>query len=279
MAEVNRYQLAFKRYSKCQNLVKKYRICVVIFSRIINLPLYAYVLFILRSEILDNIQKKKEQDKEPPQSPSFQQQAAKPAEKQQVNTPDGTNINISVTQHVPAQLLSPPHGSSSPAQSKEDSKDKTIKVANSTTITLIENNNLNGEKEKDNNYHKNYFTLEPKSEKKDESNKNSITITRTIPKPSPGSSQGDKSKAPSKATKRPLQYLETLAEKAGITFEDKYEAANTLLALDKQNNHFRRPEIKPPKSESENHTQGEDYRFRGHKEEDDKIQVQVNYFN
>ncbi|CAH2208122.1 jg22954 [Pararge aegeria aegeria] len=196
---------------------------------------------ISRSEILDSIQKKKEQDKEQTQSPSFQPQLAKPVDKQQLHTPDVINANISVTQHVPTQLLSPSHGAASPVQSKEDSKDKTIK---------------------------------PKSDKKDEGNKNSITITRTLPKQSPGGSQGDKSKVTSKPTKRPLQYLETLAEKAGITFEDKYEAANTLLALDKQNNTFRRPELKQPKSESENHTQGEDYRFRNQKEEDDKLQIQ-----
>lgn len=178
--------------------------------------------------------------------------------------------------NVPAQqLLSPTHAPGQPVQAKDDPKDKTIKVANSTTITLIENGNLNGEKDKDNNYPKNYFTLEPKSDKKDECNKNSITITRTIPKQSPGSGQADKPKAPSKPVKRPLQCLETLAEKAGITFEDKYEAANTLLALDKQNNTYRRPELKQPKSEPDNQSTGEDYRFRNQKEEDDKLQVGI----
>lgn len=232
-----------------------------------------HACIIFRSEILDNIQKKKEQDKDQPQSPNFQQQLGKPIDKQ--HPTDHPNANVSVTQHVPTQLLSPTHGSGSPVQSKEDSKDKTLKVANSTTITLIENSNLNGEKEKDGNYHKNYFTLEPKNDKKDDSNKNSITITRTIQKQSPGG-QTDKAKPQSKPAKRPLQYLETLAEKAGITFEDKYEAANTLLALDKQNNSFRRPDLKQPKSEPENHSQGEDFRYRNQKEEDDKLQVRHN---
>lgn len=180
-----------------------------------------------------------------------------------------------MSQHVPAQqLLSPPtHSSGQPLTSKEDSKDKTLlKVANSTTITLIENGSLNGDKDKD--YPKNYFTLEPKIDKKDDSNKNSITITKTLPKQSP-SSQADKTKGQAKSAKRPLQYLETLAEKAGITFEDKYEAANTLLALDKQNNVNRRPpELKQPKTEPENHNQADEYnRYRNQKEEDDKLQV------
>lgn len=227
--------------------------------------------YIYRSEILDSIQKKKEQEKDQPQSPNFQSQLTKPGDKQQIHNSDIQNTNVSVTQHVPTQLLSPTHGSGSPVQSKDDAKDKTIKVANSTTITLIENSN--GEKDKDNNYSKNYFTLESKNEKKDECNKNSITITRTIPKQSPGGGQVDKSKGTSKGTKRPLQYLETLAEKAGITFEDKYEAANTLLALDKQNNTFRRPELKQPKSEPENHSPADEFRYRNQKEEDDKLQV------
>lgn len=228
--------------------------------------------FIYRSEILDNIQKNKEQDKDQPQSHGFQQQQLGKQGEKQLHGPE-QNANLSVTQHVSSQLLSPTHGLGSPVQSKEDSKDKTIKVANSTTITLIENNNLNGDKDKDNNYPKNYFTLEPKSDKKDDSNKNSITITRTVPKQSPGSVAADKSKTPSKPTKRPLQYLETLAEKAGITFEDKYEAANTLLALDKQNSNFRRPELKQPKVEPDTLPQGEEYRYRNPKEEDDKLQV------
>lgn len=183
--------------------------------------------------------------------------------------------NVSVTQHVSTQhLLSPTHGASQSIQTKDDSKDKTIKVANTTTITLIENSNLNGDKDKDNTFQKKYFTLEPKNDKKDDGNKNSITITRTVSKESPGNGQVDKAKGPQKPVKRPLQCLETLAEKAGITFEDKYEAANTLLALDKQNNSFRRPlELKQPKSEPENNSQGEDYRYRNQKEEDDKLQV------
>lgn len=188
---------------------------------------------------------------------------------------DGQGGNVAVNQHVATQqLLSPTHGTSQ-LVGKEDNKEKPIKVTNSTTITLIENGNGNAEKDnKDNNYPKNYFTLEPKNDKKDDGNKNSITITRTVPKQSSGSSQVDKPKGPQKSTKRPLQCLETLAEKAGITFEDKYEAANTLLALDKQNNTFRRPvELKQPKAEPESNNQGEEYRYRNQKEEDDKLQV------
>lgn len=180
---------------------------------------------------------------------------------------------MSVGQHVPAQQLLTPSSSGQPVPSKDDCKDKNLlKVANSTTITLIENGTLNGDKDKD--YSKNYFTLESKIDKKDDSNKNSITITKTVPKPSPGG-QGDKTKGLAKTAKRPLQYLETLAEKAGITFEDKYEAANTLLALDKQNNINRRPpELKQPKTEPETHNPAEEYnRFRNQKEEDDKLQV------
>lgn len=186
---------------------------------------------------------------------------------------DGKNVNAPVGQHVPAQqLLSPTHSLPQHVQAKDDSKEKTLKVTNSTTITLIENGTLNGEKDKD--YPKNYFTLEPKIDKKDEGNKNSITITKTVPKQSPGNQQ-DKSKN-IKPVKRPLQYLETLAEKAGITFEDKYEAANTLLALDKQNSPSRRPpEIKQKGQEQENHNQTEDYRYRNQKEEDDKLQVSL----
>lgn len=188
------------------------------------------------------------------------------------------NANTPVTQHVPAQqLLSPGHSLGQPGQAKEDPKDKTVKVANSTTITLIENGNLNGEKDKDN-FPKNYFTLEPKNDKKDDCNKNSITITRTVPKQSPGSGLPDKSKVLPKPAKRPLQCLETLAEKAGITFEDKFEAANTLLALDKQNNSYRRPpDLKQPKSEPESHNPAEEYRYRNQKEEDDKLQVFLYY--
>lgn len=211
---------------------------------------------------MDNIQKKKEQDKEP-SSPNVHQQ--KPGDKPHLS--DVQNVNA-VTQHVlPAQqLLSPTHG---PGPHKEDIKEKSIEV-NSTTITIIKNgrSDLN-DKEKE--YPKNYFTLEPKIEKKDDLNKNSITITRALPKQSPGG-QGEKAKV-SKANKRPLQCLETLAEKAGITFEDKYEAANTLLALDKQNNSYRRqPDLKQPKTEPDSHNQAEEYRFRN-KEEDDKLQV------
>lgn len=226
-----------------------------------------------RSEILDNTQKKKEQDKES-QNSNYQQQIVKSNDKS-LHSTELHNVNVPVTQHVPAQqLLSPTHSSNQSVQSKEDQKDKTIKVANSTTITLIENSTLNGDKDKDSNYHKNYFTLEPKvHDKKDECNKNSITITKTVPKQSPGgNSQFDKSKTQIKPTKRPLQCLETLAEKAGITFEDKYEAANTLLALDKQNLN-RKPELKQPKSEPDNHNQQEEYRYRNQKEEDDKLQV------
>lgn len=229
------------------------------------------IFFIFRSEILDSIQKKKDQDKEP-QSPSYQQQLNKPADKSIHGQEQ--NANVPVTQHVPAQqLLSPTHAPGQPVQSKDDPKDKTLKVSNSTTITLLENGNLNSEKDKDNNYPKNYFTLEPKNDKKDDLNKNSITITRTVPKQSPGNVQADKPKVPPKPVKRPLQCLETLAEKAGITFEDKYEAANTLLALDKQNNTYRRPELKQPKSEPDNHSPGDEYRYRNQKDEDDKLQV------
>ncbi|KAG6452160.1 hypothetical protein O3G_MSEX007513 [Manduca sexta] len=233
----------------------------------------SYGFYTKRSEILDNAQKKKDQEKEP-QGSSYQQQISKPDK--QLHSSELQSVNVPVTQHVPAQqLLSPSHSSNQSAQSKDDSKDKTIKVANSTTITLIENGNLNSDKDKDNNYHKNYFTLEPKIDKKDECNKNSITITKTIPKQSPGNNQADKSKTQIKPAKRPLQYLETLAEKAGITFEDKYEAANTLLALDKQNNANRRPpELKQPKSEPENHNQNDEFRYRNQKEEDDKLQIQ-----
>lgn len=232
------------------------------------------MFFHCRSEILDNIQKKKELEKEQPQASGFQQQTlGKPSEKPL--HADGQGESVPVNQHVASQqLLSPTHGASQPLVAKEDTKDKSIKVANSTTITLIENGNVNAEKDKDNNYPKNYFTLEPKNDKKDDGNKNSITITRTVPKQSPGSAQVDKSKGPQKPTKRPLQCLETLAEKAGITFEDKYEAANTLLALDKQNNSFRRPaELKQPKAEPESNNQSEEYRYRNQKEEDDKLQV------
>lgn len=235
-------------------------------------------LFYFRSEILDNIQKKKEQEKEQPQASGFQQQSlAKPAEKPL--HADGQGGNGPVNQHVASQqLLSPTLGTSQPLVAKEDNKDKSIKVANSTTITLIENGNVNADKDKDSNYPKNYFTLEPKNDKKDDGNKNSITITRTVPKQSPGSTQVDKSKGPQKATKRPLQCLETLAEKAGITFEDKYEAANTLLALDKQNS-FRRPaELKQPKAEPESNNQSEEYRYRNQKEEDDKLQVYIHTY-
>lgn len=231
------------------------------------------VVLLFRSEILDNI-KKKEQDKDQSPNPNYQQQQLSKATDKHLHSSDVQNTNgPNVTQHVPAQILSPSHGTGAPVQTKEDSKDKTIKVANSTTITLIENGNLHGEKDKDNNYHKNYFTLEPKNDKKDECNKNSITITRTVPKQSPGTGQSDKSKGQSKPNKRPLQCLETLAEKAGITFEDKYEAANTLLALDKQNNAYRRPELKQPKTEPDSHQQTEEYRYRNQKEEDDKLQV------
>lgn len=247
---------------------------------LLNCPNYNLIYFelfsfmfnslLFRSEILDSIQKKKDQEKEP-QSPSYQQQLTKSADKS-IHAPES---NVPVTQHVPAQqLLSPTHTSSQPIQTKDDLKDKTLKVANSTTITLLEN----GDKEKDSNYPKNYFTLEPKSDKKDECNKNSITITRTVPKQSPGNGQTDKSKGPPKPVKRPLQCLETLAEKAGITFEDKYEAANTLLALDKQNNTYRRPELKQPKSEPDNHSTGDEYRYRNQKEEDDKLQVKTFLF-
>ncbi|CAH0746040.1 unnamed protein product [Diatraea saccharalis] len=224
-----------------------------------------------RSEILENIQKKKEQEKDP-QSPGYQQQLTKTSDKP-TSSPEH-NVTASITQHAVTQhLLSPTHTQGSPAQGKDDSKDKTIKVANSTTITLIENGNINSDKDKDN-YQKNYFTLEPKNDKKDDCNKNSITITRTISKPPPVS-QSDKPKVPLKPVKRPLQCLETLAEKAGITFEDKYEAANTLLALDKQNNTFRRPELKQPKTEIlDSQNPGEEYRYRNHKEEDDKLQIQ-----
>lgn len=186
------------------------------------------------------------------------------------------DVQNALAQHVP-KLISSSHSSTTSIQSKEETTEKTIKVANSTTITLIENTSHSVEKDKDNNYPKNYFTLEAKNDKKDEANKNSITITRTAPKQSPGGSQSDRPKGNSKATKRPLQYLETLAEKAGITFEDKYEAANTLLALDKQNSTFRRPEIKQPKLEPETHNQGEEYRYRNQKEEDDKLQVSLIY--
>lgn len=232
--------------------------------------------FCFRSEILDNIQKKKEQEKEQPNSTNFhQQQLSKPPDKQ-THTAEASSASL-VSQHVPTQLLSPTHGTGPTVQPKDDSKDKTLKVTNSTTITLIENNSVNGEKDKDN-FPKNYFTLEPKNDKKDDLNKNSITITRTVPKQSPGSGQPDKGKVATKPVKRPLQYLETLAQKAGITTEDKYEAANTLLALDKQNNTFRRPELKQPKSEPETHSQGEDFRYRNQKEDDDKLQVK-NLFN
>lgn len=170
--------------------------------------------------------------------------------------------------------MSPSH-TAGPSVPKEEPKDKSVKVANSTTITRIENGTLNGDKDKD--YSKHYFTLETKLDKKDDGTKNSITITKTLPKQSPGNSQGDKSKGQAKTAKRPLQYLETLAEKAGITFEDKYEAANTLLALDKQNTVNRRPpELKAPKTEPENHPQ-EEYRYRSQKEEDDKLQVCSTY--
>lgn len=228
----------------------------------------SYGFYTKRSEILDNLQKKKDQEKES-QNSNFQQQLVKSVEKSHQSS-DVPNVTVPITQHVPAQqLLSPTHGLAQSIQAKDDCKDKAVKVTNSTTITLIENS----DKDKDNNYHKNYFTLEPKNEKKDECNKNSITITKTVPKPSPGNSQGDKGKNQVKA-KRPLQYLETLAEKAGITFEDKYEAANTLLALDKQNSTRRLPELKQPKSEPENYNQQEEYRYRNQKEEDDKLQIQ-----
>ncbi|KAF9419790.1 hypothetical protein HW555_003789 [Spodoptera exigua] len=231
---------------------------------------------LFRSEILDNL-KKKDQEKEP-QISNYQQQLVKPVDKP-LHSAEVSNANVPVTQHVPAQqLLSPTHTLGQSGQQKEDSKEKSIKVANSTTITLIENGNLNGDKDKDNTY-KNYFTLEPKNEKKDDCNKNSITITKTALKQSPGGSQGDK-KAQIKPAKRPLQYLETLAEKAGITFEDKYEAANTLLALDKQNSTNRRlPDLKAPKSEPDNHNQQEEYRYRNQKEEDDKLQPVHTQFN
>lgn len=231
-----------------------------------------FAILVCRSELLDTLQKKKEQEKES-QVKSYQQQLVKPVDSS-LHSAEVPNANVPVTQHVPAQqLLSPTHTLGQSGQAKEDPKDKSIKVANSTTITLIENGNLNGDKDKDNTYHKNYFTLEPKNEKKDDCNKNSITITKTAVKQSPGGSQAEK-KNQVKAAKRPLQYLETLAEKAGITFEDKYEAANTLLALDKQNSTNRRlPELKPPKSEPENHNQQEEYRYRNQKEEDDKLQV------
>ncbi|KPJ06341.1 hypothetical protein RR48_14080 [Papilio machaon] len=231
----------------------------------------------IKTEILDSI-KKKEQEKEQTHTSNFQQQLSKSGDK--INS-EKQNSNAPVTQHVPAQILSPSHGSGSNIQPKEESKDKTIKVANSTTITLIENGAVNGEKDKDNNnYPKNYFTLEPKNDKKDENNKNSITITRTTSKQSPGGGQSDKTKSQSKVTKRPLQCLETLAEKAGITFEDKYEAANTLLALDKQNNTYRRPELKQPKLEPDTQQPPEEYRYRNPKEEDDKLQpVHTQQFN
>lgn len=225
------------------------------------------IFLLFRSEIVDNAQKKKDQEKES-QNPSFPQ-LSKPTDKP--HTPEGQIAPVS--QHVsPLQLLSPTH-TSGPPVSKEDTKDKGIKVANSTTITLIENGALNGDKDKD--HSKKYFTLETKVDKKDDGNKNSITITKTLPKQLPGNNQGDKSKGQVKPAKRPLQYLETLAEKAGITFEDKYEAANTLLALDKQNTVNRRPpELKVPKTEPDNHNQ-EEYRYRNQKEEDDKLQVCV----
>lgn len=38
------------------------------------------------------------------------------------------------------------------------------------------------------------------------------------------------------SSERPLKCLETLAEKAGITFDDTYDVANTLLTLDKTQN-------------------------------------------
>lgn len=224
-----------------------------------------YTSFLVhRTEPVDSSQKKKEEKEL--QSPSYQQLT-----KADKHNNENQSFNVPVSQHVPAQLLlSPTH---SLAQlPKEDTKDKTLpKVANSTTITLIENGTLNGDKDKD--YPKNYFTLESKLDLKDDS-KNSITITKTLPKQSPNG-QADKSKAQAKSTKRPLQYLETLAEKAGITFEDKYEAANTLLALDKQNNVNRRPpELKQPKTEPENHNQADQYnQYRNQKEDDDKLQV------
>lgn len=226
-------------------------------------------VLIYRTEPVDSAQKKKDKDKEP-QSPGYQK-LSKPADKPHNN--ENQNVNVPVSHHVPAQqLLAPSHSSGQLVPSKEDSKDKNLlKVANSTTITLIENGTL-GDKDKD--YPKNYFTLEPKIDKKDDNNKNSITITKTVPKQSP-ISQVEKTKVQAKPAKRPLQYLETLAEKAGITFEDKYEAANTLLALDKQNNINRRPpELKQPKTEPENHSSADDYnRYRNQKEEDDKHQV------
>lgn len=96
-----------------------------------------------------------------------------------------------------------------------------------------------------------------------------------MPKQSPNG-PADKAKPPPKTNKRPLQCLETLAEKAGITFDDKYEAANTLLALDKQNNTYRRPpELKQPKTEPDTLSQDE-FRYRNQKEEDDKLQVRLN---
>lgn len=184
--------------------------------------------------------------------------------------------NVSVSQHVPPtqKLLSPNHSAGQPPTVKDD-KDKSIKVSNSTTITIIENgrSELNGDKEKEGNFPNNYFTLEPKTDKKDDGSKNSITITRAVPKQSPVSNnQPDKPRQSQKPNKRPLQCLETLAEKAGITFDDKYEAANTLLALDKQNNYRRPPELKQPKTEPETHNP-EEFRYRNQKEEDDKLQV------
>lgn len=229
-----------------------------------------------RPDILDSVQKSIEQDKKN-QSPNFQQQIPKANEKS-LNPSEVQNVN-SVNQHVSTQqILSPNHNLAQPGTSKDDSIDKSIKVANSTTITLIENGNLNSEKDKDNNFGKNYITLEPKLDKKDDNGKNSITITKAVPKKSPGNSQSEKPKNHHKSTKRPLQYLETLAEKAGITFDDKYEAANTLLALDKQNNANRRSiELKQNILEHDNSNPTEEYRYRNQKEQDDKLQ-QVNFY-
>lgn len=246
-------------------------------SRFVHLGQYFLLnivwLFHFRTEIIDSI-KKKEQEKEQSHTSSYQQHLSKSGDK---HNSDKQITNAPVTQHVPVQILTQPHGSGSAIHSnhsKEESKDKTLKVANSTTITLIENGATAAEKDKDNNnYPKNYFSLEPKNDKKDENNKNSITITRTKSKNSPGSGQSEKPKSQSKVTKRPLQCLETLAEKAGITFEDKFEAANTLLALDKQNNPYRRPELKQPKLEPDTQQSTEEYRYRNTKDDDDKLQV------
>lgn len=67
-----------------------------------------------------------------------------------------------------------------------------------------------------------------------------------------------KRKSNSLKTKRPLQCLETLTERAGIRSEETLEGVKNLLYFENQNNSRIPAEIKKLKLEHINNNQGED---------------------